>query len=113
MRADSQPVETGVAMHEAFVSQGLIVATGDGLGLSVAGRSRFQAEGIDVNTLERSAKPMCRACLDWSERRHHLAGPLGAQLLQLVFQRGWAKRDDICCSPSIIGRDRHRGFVCS
>lgn len=86
--------EAGVAMHEAFVSQGLVVATSDGLGLSASGRSHFLAEGIDLALLERRGKTVCRACLDWSERRHHLAGPLGAQLLQLVFRRGWAIRDE-------------------
>ena len=85
--------EAGVAMHEAFVAQGLLVATGEGLGLSTAGRERFVAEGIDLEAVERRGRTVCRACLDWSERRHHLAGPLGAQLLQLVFRRGWAKRD--------------------
>jgi DNA-binding transcriptional ArsR family regulator len=85
--------EAGVAMHEAFVSQGLIVATSDGLGLSLAGRTRFAAEGVDLDALARRGKTVCRACLDWSERRHHPAGPLGAQLLQLILRRGWAKRD--------------------
>lgn len=76
------------------MSQGLVVATGDGLGLSAAGRMRFEAEGIDIDALERRGRTICCACLDWSERRHHLAGPLGAQLLQLVFRRGWAVRDE-------------------
>ena len=35
---------------------------------------------------------MCRACLDWSERRHHLAGAWGAALLQRLFELGWARR---------------------
>jgi DNA-binding transcriptional ArsR family regulator len=85
--------EKGVAMHEAFVSQGLVVATGDGLGLSETGASRFRAEGIDLDALERRGRSPCRACLDWSERRHHLAGPLGAELLRLIFRRGWARRE--------------------
>jgi DNA-binding transcriptional ArsR family regulator len=84
--------EAGVAMHEAFIAQGLIIATVDGLGLSAKGRTRFLAEGIDLEALDRRGRVPCRACLDWSERRHHLAGSLGAQLLQLVFRRGWAMR---------------------
>jgi hypothetical protein len=71
----------------------LVVATADGLGLSAAGERRFQAEGIDVAGLQRRGRSVCRAYLDWSERRHHLAGPLGAALLRLVFERGWARRD--------------------
>ena len=37
-------------------------------------------------------RPVCRACLDWSVRRHHLAGALGAALLERIYERGWAKR---------------------
>src|SRR6266446_5489769 len=37
-------------------------------------------------------RALCRACLDWSERRHHLAGALGAALLDHIYDRGWAKR---------------------
>jgi DNA-binding transcriptional ArsR family regulator len=105
--------EKGVAMHAAFVAQGLVIATSNGLGLSAAGASRFRAEGIDVDTMERRGRSPCRACLDWSERRHHLAGPLGAQLLQLLFRRGWAKRDAASRAVvfSINGARRFAAFV--
>jgi DNA-binding transcriptional ArsR family regulator len=86
--------EMSVRMHDAFVKQGLIIATIDGLGLSSVGRSRFMAEGIDVSILEQKPRRLCRACLDWSERRHHLSGTLGAALLQLFLSRGWVKRDE-------------------
>ncbi len=85
--------ERGTAMHDVFVQQGLLVATEGGLGLSSRGRSRFVAEGIDIKALEGRRRPLCRACLDWSERRHHLAGSLGAALTQLILSRGWARRD--------------------
>lgn len=85
--------EMAVAVHDAWVAQGLIVATRDGLGISAVGRARFVAEGIKVDALEGSARPLCRACLDWSVRRFHLAGSLGAAVLGLVLARGWARRD--------------------
>ncbi|MGL4635834.1 MAG: ArsR/SmtB family transcription factor [Beijerinckiaceae bacterium] len=85
--------ELGAAMHDAFVAQGLLVATPNGLGLSPEGRRRFVAEGIDVNALEEKRRPLCKACLDWSERRHHLAGSLGAAITQVILSRGWARRD--------------------
>jgi hypothetical protein len=47
--------------------------------------------GIDLNAVA-SGRRSCRACLDWSERRHHLAGALGAALLDYIHGRGWAKR---------------------
>lgn len=83
----------GVRLHETLVRQGIVIATADGLGLSTRGRSHFIAEGIDVAVLEQKSRPLCRACLDWSERRHHLAGPLGAAILKFVLDRGWATRD--------------------
>jgi DNA-binding transcriptional ArsR family regulator len=83
----------GVRALEALVGRGIVVATADGLGLSSAGRERFRAEGVDLDGAERKGRPLCRACLDWSERRHHLAGAAGAALLQLLFARGWARRD--------------------
>lgn len=83
----------GVRLHEALLSQGLIVATADGFGISARGRLRFIAEGIDLPALDRRSRPLCRSCLDWSERRHHLAGALGAELLQLFLRRGWARRE--------------------
>jgi len=83
----------GVALYDALVAQGLVVATTDGLGLSDAGRARFAAEGIDLGALAARNRPLCRACLDWSERRLHLAGALGAALMAMVLARGWATLD--------------------
>jgi hypothetical protein len=48
--------------------------------------------GLDVSSLEDARRPVCLACLDWSERRHHLAGSLGAALLGHCLSRGWARR---------------------
>jgi len=82
----------GVALYDAMIDQGLVVAKGDGLGVSARGRARFVAEGVAVDALQAKARPFCLACLDWSERRPHLAGSLGAALLELVLARDWAKR---------------------
>jgi hypothetical protein len=60
--------------------------------LTPKGRSRFIAAGIDVASLEARPRPLCRACLDWSERTDHLAGALGAAIAQLAVARGWCRR---------------------
>jgi DNA-binding transcriptional ArsR family regulator len=83
----------GVALYDALVSGGDLVAAPDGLATSAAGRARFAAFGIDMAALEGRRRPVCRACLDWSERRTHLAGSLGAALLQAFVSRGWASAD--------------------
>jgi len=52
----------------------------------------FARLGIDVGALARLRRPLCRLCLDWSERRHHLGGALGAALLTRFCELGWARR---------------------
>jgi DNA-binding transcriptional ArsR family regulator len=53
----------------------------------------FQRFGIDVAGLSRLRRPLTRTCLDWSERRHHLAGALGAAILQRILALRWARRE--------------------
>ena len=82
----------GVRVTNALLADGLLAGGGEGFTVTVAGRSRFAAFGIDVAALERSRRPLTRACLDWTERRHHLAGALGAALTAELFERGWLVR---------------------
>lgn len=94
----------GVRLHDRLVEGGLVAAGGDGLVLSAAGRDRFRAEGIDVETLESAARPLCRTCLDWSERRPHLAGGLAAAILRLALERSWLRRDPMSRALLVGGR---------
>jgi hypothetical protein len=50
--------------------------------------------GIELDALTRDdpRRALLRACLDWSEQRHHLAGALGAALCARAFERGWVRR---------------------
>jgi hypothetical protein len=48
---------------------------------------------ISAEALAHPRRPLCRACLDWSERRHHLAGTLGAAILTRFTELKWATRD--------------------
>jgi DNA-binding transcriptional ArsR family regulator len=83
----------GVRLFQSFVDREILVTTHDGLGLSAQGRARLVAEGLDIDALEAKPRVLCRTCLDWSERRHHLSGSLGAALLQMVLKRRWARRE--------------------
>jgi DNA-binding transcriptional ArsR family regulator len=83
----------GVRLYDALIASGAIVASSEGLRLSPVGRVRFIAEGIDIDAIERKGKMTCRACLDWSERRSHLAGPLAKAFLDLFLARGWVHRE--------------------
>jgi len=53
---------------------------------------RFNALGVEVDALGRGRRPLTRSCLDWSERRPHLAGELGAAMLTALLDRGWLVR---------------------
>ena len=79
----------GVRLFSALVEKDVIVERDGGIVLGAAS-GRFIAEtGLSL----KSGRPVCRACLDWSERSTHLAGGLGAALLTRFFDLGWAKRD--------------------
>ena len=84
--------EKGVAMLDAMLARGLM-EDADDLRLTREGRAFAAGFGIDVAALEQGRRPLCRSCLDWSERKSHLAGALGAALLEEIVRRGWAKRE--------------------
>jgi DNA-binding transcriptional ArsR family regulator len=85
--------EYGVRLYEALKKRKAFTVEEEGLRLSGAGR-KFCAEfGIDLAHLESSRRPLCRDCLDWSVRKSHLAGSLGAAILARIQQLGWARRE--------------------
>jgi DNA-binding transcriptional ArsR family regulator len=83
--------ERGVALLRGAQKQGLI-EDGEDLDLTDKGRAFFAAFGIDLAALEKGRRPVCRACLDWSERRSHLGGALGAAVLSRMIERQWVRR---------------------
>ena len=83
----------GVAVADALCARGHVVLA-DGAGLVTdAGRKFFQKFGIDIERESPTRRPLCRTCLDWSERRPHLAGRLGAALLDRALALEWLKRE--------------------
>jgi DNA-binding transcriptional ArsR family regulator len=83
--------QVGVAIADALVANGHIVLTEDGGELTAAG-ARFLTEfGADLNA--RGKRVFCRPCLDWSERRHHVAGLVGAEIWRRCLELGWFKRE--------------------
>src|SRR6266487_3425161 len=57
--------------------------------LATGGAGEFGRFGIEVDRLERRTRPLLRPCLDWSERRYHLAGSLGMALTRSMIERRW------------------------
>jgi DNA-binding transcriptional ArsR family regulator len=85
--------EVGVQVFDSMRQQRLLEVIGEGVDLTSSGEEFMRSIDIDVDVLVKAKRPMCRTCLDWSERRYHLAGSLGAALLDCFFKRGWAKRN--------------------
>ena len=86
----------GVAIADSLVERGH-VEIDDDAGLITASGAEFLASiGIELPARERTSRlvsrPVCRLCLDWSERRPHLAGRLGAAVCRHSFDAGWVRR---------------------
>lgn len=84
--------DSGVFLFDSLVSRKLITSDTDGLRLTETGREFCRNFGIDLTALERLRRPLIRECLDWTARRTHLAGALGAAMLTQCVERGWVRR---------------------
>jgi DNA-binding transcriptional ArsR family regulator len=84
--------ELGVLAHDSLTRRQLVYAGEEGTELSDAGVEFFTTLGIDIVSLGVRRRRLCRACLDWSERRYHLGGSVGAALLKHCLSHGWARR---------------------
>jgi DNA-binding transcriptional ArsR family regulator len=83
--------DLGVLAFDAFQRRRWLQHGATGLRLAPAGERFCHELGIEV-PLRNTRRPLCRLCLDWSARRHHLAGQVGAALLERCYALGWAKR---------------------
>jgi DNA-binding transcriptional ArsR family regulator len=84
--------ELGVLAYEALLGRRVFEASAEGLRLTDVGGAWFAAAGIDVAAARTRRRSFCRPCLDWSERRQHIGGALGAALLERATTLGWARR---------------------
>lgn len=83
----------GVSIADALRACGAVEIAGDAAALTETGRARMQALGILAPDRDmHSTRPVCRPCLDWSERRPHLAGVLGAAICTHALDHGWIRR---------------------
>lgn len=84
--------DMGTRMFDSLMAQGHLVLDREDLRLTKSGAAFAKALRIDVDALNEKKSPLCRECLDWSERRSHLAGSLGRALLNRFEELSWAKR---------------------
>lgn len=86
----------GVELFDSLLQRKLIKTSKNSseLQLTKSGQAFFDSLGINTLSAPNSRRPVCRACLDWSVRRHHLAGVVGVSILDHCYERKWAKRLD-------------------
>jgi DNA-binding transcriptional ArsR family regulator len=106
----------GVSLLDRFIALGWLSASGaqeQDYELSANGTASFERLGIDIATTRELRRRFAFGCLDWSERRPHLGGALGAAVLQVALKKRWVAQDldSRVLSVSRIGRrDMHTLF---
>ena len=83
----------GVAVTQSLIADGTLVEDDANFRMTPNGERRLVGFGIDVDAARRRRRHFARTCLDWSERRPHLAGSLGAAIADHLFQLGWINRE--------------------
>ncbi len=83
--------QVGVAIADALVANGHIVLTEDGGEVTDAGARFLTGFGADLSS--RGKRIFCRPCLDWSERRFHVAGLVGAEIWRRCLELNWLTRE--------------------
>ncbi|WP_025721912.1 ArsR/SmtB family transcription factor [Paenibacillus polymyxa] len=84
--------QLGVQLMSFFIQKGILSEDQDGLHITEQGETFFTDFQIDLKKTRQKRRSFSHKCLDWSERRHHLAGALGSALLDRLFELNWIER---------------------
>lgn len=82
----------GVALLDALLANGWLVTGEHGYAISASGQAGLPSLGVDVGALSSQRRGLARPCLDWTARRPHLAGALGASITASLLDRRWIER---------------------
>ena len=82
----------GTALADSLREHGHVTLTEEGVGTITPAGTRFLCDEVGLDLGDGGRRPLCRTCLDWSERRPHFAGRLGAALCRRVHDLGWIAR---------------------
>lgn len=99
----------GVGLMEGLVRKAYLIENEKGLFVTDAGNHWFRSVGIDLAHVRSQRRVFARPCLDWSERRPHLAGAIGAALAARYLDQGWIKRLPNSRALKITSKGHH-GF---
>jgi DNA-binding transcriptional ArsR family regulator len=81
-----------VDLFERWIAARVLRWRGEVVCLTGKGRQFLIGRGIEIDAFERNKRPLCRTCVDWSERKHHLGGAVGAAVLARALVKNWAVR---------------------
>lgn len=98
-----------VGMHDFMMLHGWLVADDGAYQLSTEGSAALEQLGLDVDQVRTLRRRFACSCLDWSERRPHLGGALGAALMALLIKKSWIERD-LDSRALAVTRDGRRHF---
>jgi DNA-binding transcriptional ArsR family regulator len=84
--------ELGVALAQAFIDKGFLYPYEEAYEVTAPGQEWFNRLGIEGRPLPKKLQNFAKVCLDWSERKPHLGGSLGAALARQLFERDWIVR---------------------
>jgi DNA-binding transcriptional ArsR family regulator len=85
--------QVAVAIADGLVARGYFVLGEDGGEVTSAGTLFLAEFGADLRSQSHGRRIFCRPCLDWSERRYHVAGRVGSEICRCCLQRGWFQRE--------------------
>lgn len=95
----------GVAVTRGLQERGLLIPAPDKrFALTAAGAAWFGGMGVDVAQLKPGRHGLARQCLDWTEREHHLAGPLGTRFMAVLCLSGWLRRSKLSRAVEVTPR---------
>ncbi len=100
----------GVGLADALVARGVVALAEEAGEVTESGRAWLAGFGLPLDRVGRTRRLFCRPCLDWSERRPHLAGVLGAMLCRRCEELGWIRRERDSRAVTVTAAGR-RGFA--
>lgn len=105
--------ELAVRITDALAEQKRILLGDDGGEVTADGEAFLDTLGIDVPSLTKQRRVFCRPCLDWSMRRPHIAGAVGAALFERFMARGWMRpiKDSRALNITPVGRKQLRDLL--
>ena len=103
--------KVGVMIENSLTSQGFIELKEKTYLVTEDGHKFFSDFGLDLNELRKQKRNFAKPCLDWSERKHHIAGSLGNALFEKMLELGWIRKTknsrEIVVTP--LGKSGLRG----